>query len=561
MIPVELKSYDISLHLTRLNRKFNESICSSSNDNKYGKAKKFLRKNEISISLGLAERAFSNKSHFNCFHKNFKSLLKATLIHELIHLYDFKHKISEKEEFKSLIGLRKNKLNNKSIKGSVDVYEYSNAKESFAVNYEYFILDPLYQCKKPAYYHFYQSIFKKTITEVTCDKYKHVLINSHVSDENLRRYKRLDISKLYQVHFLFADKGKSMMSRWGHAMFRLVVCGPERPRVSEKCLNDISHHLVVSYRAKVSDSGVDYLAGLTGKYASQLFIYDLSEIIQEYTKFEFRDLISVPLKMNELEKKKFLNITLQKFWDYKGKYLFLSNNCASESNKHMKASFESDQNTIKSNIPLKTVKKILKIQSKKEFKREKEQLLSRNLVFKSQEEKLLKSLDIISKYFDLPSDLNEYGKIEVKSRLKNYKEKIRKIKNLSLKERLLIFVHLRRIESYFSFKFERKIQIKVEKILLTHKNLREDFRTYENIGKAFQVDRWDIIKESNSYGIPNSDLLKKELLKSNKAKKDDLGKSDQILNFLEEHNQFSEILEEQESTNEIQSVINDILKD
>lgn len=54
----------------------------------------------------------------------------------------------------------------------------------------------------------------------------------------------------------------------------------------------------------------------------------LSDVIIEYAEREFRDLDSVPLRTTEAEKRQFIYRALEIYWGYKGRYFFLTNNCA-----------------------------------------------------------------------------------------------------------------------------------------------------------------------------------------------------------------------------------------
>jgi hypothetical protein len=86
----------------------------------------------------------------------------------------------------------------------------------------------------------------------------------------------------------------------------------------------------LSYRANVADLVIDYWGGIFGKYPSQLFVYTLSEDIEEYTKGELRELRSLPIELSETEKLGFIHQAQEQYWAYLGRYYFLSNNCATE---------------------------------------------------------------------------------------------------------------------------------------------------------------------------------------------------------------------------------------
>jgi hypothetical protein len=312
-----------------------ENLCKISEDIKLG----YLKDNKIFINTQLVKLAQKNLGYFQCGHGTFLKLLKAVLIHEFTHLKDNREKISLDHDFQRIVGVkritsnRKKKIINRETEVSPDPYEFKNLEESLAVNVEFLFLDPEYECRKPASAEFLsKKIGMKLKRE--CKKNYHVLLQSSFLEDHYRASVSIDPQKIYQIHYLFAGKGDSLMSRWGHAMFRLVVCAPFRKVVGPECLGDVSHHIVLSYRANVSDLTINYASGLTGKYPSQLYLLRYLEIQQEYTKFELRDLISIPLKLTLDQKKDFIDLTLERFWTYQGKYYFIDNNCGTEVVKH-----------------------------------------------------------------------------------------------------------------------------------------------------------------------------------------------------------------------------------
>lgn len=127
-----------------------------------------------------------------------------------------------------------------------------------------------------------------------------------------------------------------MMSRWGHAMLRVIMCAPERTEVGPECLKDLAHHVVISFRANVEGHAINNWDGLIGKYPSQLLIVSLSEVVEEYTRKELRNLISLPIKLSRAEMERLIARAAGQFWTYSGKYYFLSNNCASETDQLIK---------------------------------------------------------------------------------------------------------------------------------------------------------------------------------------------------------------------------------
>lgn len=286
---------------------------------------------------------------YSCGHHNLYDLALATLIHETAHLYDFSEDpapddgenkreglISGRRTYRQLMGWKNSMTGaftkNQFLLRSPDPYEFSTISENFAVNIEYFLLDPEYACRRPAAYRYLsQRLEFEPFPDRKCQQ------NTDVVLSGARFIGSLDASRVYQVHYLFAAKGQQMMSRWGHAMLRLVICAPERTTIDEQCLKDTEHHLVVSFRANINDLMIDTLRGIFGGYPSQLFLYSLNEIIDEYTRKEMRDVISLPLNLTEEEKTQLVKRVAELFWGYSGGYYFISNNCATEAADLLKA--------------------------------------------------------------------------------------------------------------------------------------------------------------------------------------------------------------------------------
>jgi len=237
---------------------------------------------------------------------------------------------------KAWLPFRGNRIRNYNPAGSPDPYEFRNLEEAFAVNFEYYQLDDDYPCARPGWSAYFDSLFGVS-RGADCRAHREILLNSHVTSDNLERRVSLNPDRIYEVHYLHASEGEAMASRWGHAMFRLVVCAPWREAPGPDCINDVSHDLVLSYRANIADLTINYIRGLFGSYPSQLFVYELPEIIKEYTRLEFRDLVSVPIAFTRNELETFLAVTLERYWNYEGKYYFLWNHCGTETVRHLAA--------------------------------------------------------------------------------------------------------------------------------------------------------------------------------------------------------------------------------
>lgn len=220
---------------------------------------------------------------------------------------------------------------------SPDVYELTSTYESFPVNMEYFLMDPDYACRRPSLYHLFRTKFNHTpFPNSRCQ----VPLNYVIPDFKGKNspLRSIDPSRIYQIHYLLAGEGEAMMSGWGHSMFRIVMCAPERKSVGPDCLKDLNDHIVLSYRAFVNSIQINTLKGLTGDYPSRLFLVPMNQVIEEYTKTELRDLRSIPMNLTRDEIRQFVIRTIETHWSYDGRYYFTSNNCAVESLNLMKGS-------------------------------------------------------------------------------------------------------------------------------------------------------------------------------------------------------------------------------
>ena len=280
-------------------------------------------------------------THYACGHRSLYQLAVATLLHEVLHVYDARAGLSHNPRFHHLVRfapqgfLRQLEARNELVERSPDPYEFQDARESLAVNGEYFLLDPEFRCRRPALYQFLESALGyRPFPHFACR------VNGTVYAQG--QPLRIDPDRVYEVHYLVASRGPGIGSRFGHAMFRLVMCAEERSRVGPECLNDVQDHIVLGFAANLrGDRAISPWKGLTGGYLSQLYVKPLSEVIIDYTEREFRDLDSLPLRFDDDEKRRFVHRALETYWSYQGRYFFLTNNCAVESLSLLKSVLDS----------------------------------------------------------------------------------------------------------------------------------------------------------------------------------------------------------------------------
>jgi len=216
-----------------------------------------------------------------------------------------------------------------------DVYESSDVRETLAVNMEYFLLDPHFQCRRPTLYRYLRTHFQHTpFLGVTCDSVSVAINAEGTSSDTLTE--TIPFDRVYEIDYLMASAGSAIESRLGHSMLRLVVCPVGAP-VDENCRKNVSQHLVLSFRGSVTDIHQSLWKGLFGGYPSRLFVMNLSRIVREYAQDQFRDLTAYPLRLTAEEKMAVLQRALEYHWSYHGQYYFVTNNCAVET-RHLVAS-------------------------------------------------------------------------------------------------------------------------------------------------------------------------------------------------------------------------------
>lgn len=344
------------------------------------------RLRKIELDRSVLGTVISGDDHtFSCGHGSTYQLAQAVLIHEVAHLYDWsntrlgpeaqtqsycegytdeqletlhycrsflqsRRAISKSPYFLNISGwvnhglvfTRRVNHNHLGVR-SPDPYEFSNPEETFAVNMEFYLLDRDYPCRRPTLTRYFDSVFGLNKYDTrSCRPNQIISVQNRASAHKVPlSYASLDPRRVYQVHYLFAGKGPQMMSRWGHSMFRLVMCREDQ-EPGPDCLRDIRNDIVISYRANVEDPMINYMDGVRGTYDSQAFLQSMSDILHEYNVGEFRDVISLPIKMSRKQTELFVERALENYWSYRGSYYFLTNNCATESMNLLKSAFYDD---------------------------------------------------------------------------------------------------------------------------------------------------------------------------------------------------------------------------
>jgi hypothetical protein len=454
-----------------------------------------------------------------CPHKTIRQFALATMAHELTHVFDLKDKLSFSKDYLRLVGGRmswwKNKgrgvLMNQNAASSPDTYEYENLREHLAVNMEYFLFDEDYKCRRPAMYNYLSRQFNVDPSGRDCSGQHKILLHSNITEENLTILADIDPKRVYKVHYFWAGEGKAMMSKWGHAMFRLVICAPWRKEVGPDCMNDVLDHLVLSYRAHFASVDSNLMQGMVGKLPSQLFIYRLSDILQEYNKFEFRDIYSVPLNFSRDEIESFVDLSIDRYWNYKSKYIFFTNNCGTEALRQLRVVSEnSNVEKVHSATPRKMYKDLLK---------EDLGLAEINIKKKSRDELIDMGLLYPTKY-DLYQRIYEEVKKEAGGKHKNitklvkkssalerramYQKAIDKNKGMAKTKKASVINKIMLLEIYVRDAMMMKLPEKMLKAS-KQKDLKADVDRLKGKTSHLFATQWDLV--DTKYGIPSAEEM------------------------------------------------------
>ena len=203
---------------------------------------------------------FSQKNFFNCHHKDSRQTVRAVVIHEMFHAYDTAkfqrqwegdgkclYKVRPKSSKSRTTDSRRceklRKQFSRRYRVTSDVlfqdqsfwarhrhntripsrYETQNSIEYGAVNFEYFILDKEYKCRRPLQYRYFAREFNHTpFPDYECPSLDKVYVTPATSGQN--SLIAIDPSRVYQIQYLLAEKGDKGASSFGHSMIRLVIC-------------------------------------------------------------------------------------------------------------------------------------------------------------------------------------------------------------------------------------------------------------------------------------------------------------------------------------------------
>lgn len=519
---------------------------------------KFLQKRSsistILLDHSVLEMIMSPDTKVSNNHETNGRYAKAIILHELMHIFDFqkntlgqdleflnicndkrenrklakgerkqcrklrkkKYSLSDSPLFLNLAGwnregliFKKRKQHNHNFVRSADPYELTNPQEFLGVNFEYFMLDENYKCRRPNLYRYLaKALSYQPNSDTICKKNTEIQLTQEALKGKDARKVDLDPSRIYQIHYLFAGQGKAIMSRWGHAMVRLVICAPRRVEVSEECMKDVAHHIVLSFRANITDTSMSYIKGINGEYDSMMFLLPLDDVVKEYTQGEFRDVFSIPLELSKSQKEEMIDTILSQYWGYRGSYYFVTNNCATETIKLIRLGFQNSLSTqfLTVTTPSALFKKIKKLGLANGEKLENEkEAISNGYLFEGAHKKLEKiyeeflSRELVSGY----KNFEEFLDLSKANERRDILVQVEKIEDKEIRRRLIASLY--KVEKFINERTQLNFMNKIADYILHAQregNLEGEVEKYL---EKYQTLQKNLLPENNykvGYGIP-----------------------------------------------------------
>ncbi|MCU1732263.1 MULTISPECIES: DUF4105 domain-containing protein [unclassified Pseudomonas] len=184
--------------------------------------------------------------------------------------------------------------------------------------------DPAYACRQPLYAAWFLRQSVAAAAPAPCAA--SVPFAVQTPDEGVQVV-WIDPARVSAVHLLFAGNSPSPASRFGHVALRLVVC-PAADSSPASCDSNLAEHLVLSFQAHVDDFTLDVLKALGGEYQARLFASRFMDSYEQYAIGEFRELYSLPLRLDAGQRQALVRDMAQIHWQFSGSYDFFTRNCA-----------------------------------------------------------------------------------------------------------------------------------------------------------------------------------------------------------------------------------------
>lgn len=184
--------------------------------------------------------------------------------------------------------------------------------------------EPDYACRQPIFSAFFHPNGVSRIGEELCSERTPIVVQTQYDGAKVMW---LDPARVRSIHLLFASKSPRLASQFGHVALRLVVC-PAVDSSDQDCDLNLNEHLTLSFQAHIDDYSLNTIKALQGNYRAYLFASQFMDTYQQYAIGEFRELYSLPLRLDPRQRSDLVRGLVEIHWQYSGDYNFFTNNCS-----------------------------------------------------------------------------------------------------------------------------------------------------------------------------------------------------------------------------------------
>jgi hypothetical protein len=216
--------------------------------------------------------------------------------------------------------------------------------------------------------------------------------------------------------------------------------------------------------------------------------------------------------LTDKQKREFLDLTLERYWTYQGKYYFLDNNCGTETVKHLQVSLSpQEEKLISSLTPLRIYKDILNhsedLADDNLRGLSREQMIERHFLAPSMLSDINESYLLLLKYIpDFSStSLESYiNTSKASDRLRSYEGFLSKVLSLDKEQQKQFVMKLSHFERYLDSRYLMELSKKAIKMMDQDEKLKTEVLKMGQGLKLLSLHPWEVVK--SRYGVP----LKKE---------------------------------------------------
>lgn len=201
---------------------------------------------------------------------------------------------------------------------------FDSAQAAYAAALTDFLLDPTFSCRHPVVSRYMQKRYipGEPTSNCTSDVPFNVL-----SRHGEPRLTQIDPRRVRAIHLLFAGASRTLASRFGHVSLRLVVC-PSVNSTDAECDINLEQHVVLGYRAHIDEMTLSLRKSITGGYEAHFYASSFLDVYQEYAIDEFRDIESLPLKVEEARRQAMVRELAELHFRVAIPYRYMTKNCA-----------------------------------------------------------------------------------------------------------------------------------------------------------------------------------------------------------------------------------------